>query len=377
MITSRMIGVAALAFGLSASAAPPSGPLRSSIDVTASPAAAGTDGLGYFVPEVARSLADALPKGGVSTTAASGSPADVIAVRLDEKPGDRVVISARVRGQKLEVEGTVEAIDALVEDLVFRMLPLLGEAPATNHAARPASRPQEQSRPVTKAASVVAPVTPSPAIATPATVPSPAVLPVLAPPPPELVAPAKEALVPDPYGSDARVSEVSAQLAPAPAFVRGRVVVHTITDPAGGEPGSGSIATQAIYAVLQRRLRVSIVPLGAGMTSLAVAAEEGLRAQARFVIMARVDSYVPLISGLVGEPAGARLRLEISLVRDGHLVMRRILLAEAPPSMVVSALTEGRRGRAAHAVYLAVARALDQVADEIALSMTSPMSDGR
>ena len=371
------------------------GKTRVAVEVTLGPPSSGSEGLGYFVPEVARALEEGFQRGGVLTAAVGTLAADALSIKVDERPGDRVTLSARFRGQRTEVEGTVESMDVLVDELLIYFLPLVGGTPPpapvkpVRTTMRTAPKPPEPDSPKPSpnrvptppvvpppvvTPPVVAPAVVTPPVMTPPVVPTPTV-PAIAETPP---APAKEPRVVDPYGPDARVNE-SAVVVPVASsgFVRGRAVVHTIADPPVGEPGAGSVATQALYAVLQRRLHVSVVPYGVGMTSQAVAAEEGQRTQSRNVVMARIDGFSSLSSGMIGEPPGARMRLEISVVREGRLVMRRMLVAEAQPAAVLSALAEGRRGRTAEPTYLAITRALESIADDLGVALSSGASDAR
>jgi hypothetical protein len=232
----------------------------------------------------------------------------------------------------------------------------------------PKAPPAETPIPAAK----VEPAPPTPP-ATPVVTPTAPVVPPLVVPPatPPPVAAAKETRVADPYGPDARVNDATPA---ALQYVRGRVVVHTIADPPSADPGTGSIATQALYAMLQRRTGVSIVPLGVGFTSLAVAIDEGQRTQSRAVVMARIDGFALLTSGLLGEPPGVRMRLEVSVVRDGRLAMRRMVIAEALPSTVMMA---GRHGRTSDPTYLAVQHGLEGIADDLGLALQPVMSDAR
>jgi hypothetical protein len=134
-------------------------------------------------------------------------------------------------------------------------------------------------------------------------------------------------------------------------FVRGRVVAHAVADPRPSYPTSGVMATQALFSFLQRRLRLSVIPTGVGITSANIAADEAYRAAARAVVMARLDS-VEFLPG----PA-ARVRLEVEVVRDGRPVMRRIV--ESAPS------EPGRRGIATDPVYQAVTMALEALVPEL------------
>jgi hypothetical protein len=140
--------------------------------------------------------------------------------------------------------------------------------------------------------------------------------------------------------------------APSPYFagyVRGRVVAHAVADPQSAYPGSGSMATQALFSFLQRRLRLSIVPTGVGVTSAAVAADEGYRAGARAVVMARLENVDYLPGPTV------RCRLEVIVIRDGRPVMRRV---------VESAPTDATR-RTGDPLYSAVTAGLEALVPEL------------
>jgi hypothetical protein len=111
------------------------------------------------------------------------------------------------------------------------------------------------------------------------------------------------------------------------------------------------MATQALFSFLQRRLRLSVIPTGVGITSPSIAADEAYRAAARAVVMARLDS-VEFVPG----PA-ARVRLEVVVVRDGRPVMRRVV--ESAPS------DPNRRGATTDPVYQAVTMALEALVPEL------------
>ena len=132
-------------------------------------------------------------------------------------------------------------------------------------------------------------------------------------------------------------------------FVRGRVVAHAIPD-AALAPGVGTTATQALFAFLHRRMRLSVVPTGVGLTATAVAADEAYRAGARAVVMARLES-VEYFAG-----PSARVRLELVVIRDGRPVMRRV---------VQSAPTDPSRHGEGNPVYQAVTAALDALVPEL------------
>ena len=134
-------------------------------------------------------------------------------------------------------------------------------------------------------------------------------------------------------------------------FVRGRVVAHAVSDPRPSYPTAGVMATQALFSFLQRRLRLSVIPTGVGITSPNVAADEAYRAAARAVVMARLES-VEFAPG-----PQARVRLEVVVVRDGLPVMRRVV--QSAPS------DPNRRGVAADPVYQAVTMALEALVPEL------------
>jgi hypothetical protein len=130
-----------------------------------------------------------------------------------------------------------------------------------------------------------------------------------APPPPAAPRPTSPVAAPPPYFG---------------GYVRGRVVAHAVADAQSAYPGSGSMATQALFSFLQRRLRLSVIPTGVGITNAAVAADEGYRAGARAVVMLRLENVQYLPGPMV------RCRLEVVVIRDGRPVMRRAV--EATPA---------------------------------------------
>ena len=112
------------------------------------------------------------------------------------------------------------------------------------------------------------------------------------------------------------------------------------------------MATQALFSFLQRRLRLSVIPTGVGITSPNVAADEAYRAGARAVVMARLESveFCPAPQ--------ARVRLEVVVVRDGRAghaargrSRRRVIRIVAAP--------------AADPVYQAVTMALEALVPEL------------
>ena len=164
--------------------------------------------------------------------------------------------------------------------------------------------------------------------------------------PPRVDTPAPAAVPARPAAVPARAAAPSPYFA---GFVRGRVVAHAVADPQSAYPGSGAMATQALFAFLQRRLRLTVVPTGVGITSAAVAADEGYRAGARAVVMARLDSvdYMPGPS--------VRCRLEVIVIRDGRPVMRRIV--EAQPNQAIR--------RTGDPLYAAVTAELEALVPEL------------
>ena len=368
--------------------------------VQVAPFAVKGDSLGYFGPEVARAVTAALEGDGVETGPAA---ADTITGRIDELPGERVRLSATLDKRTLSAEGPLEAIDAVATQLANKMAPLLLENdPAAQKLAEKRARDAEKraasvppSRPAPRVARV------EPAKSVPARVESPkpeakAATPEKAPPPVEEAKPEaktteeaksepKSDAKPDapkadtakndapkpeppkaPEWSPPRVDGPPAHSEPAPAvvappvppppayyggYVRGRVVAHAVADPHPTYAAAGVMATQALFSFLQRRLRLSVIPTGVGITSATIAADEAYRAAARAVVMARLDA-VQFLPG-----PSARVRLEVVVVRDGRPVMRRVV--ESAPS------DPNRRGAATDPVYQAVTMALEALVPEL------------
>jgi hypothetical protein len=366
--------------------------------VQVAPFAVKDDALGYFGPEVARAVTAALEGAGVETGA--GAEATIVG-RVDELSGERVRLSATLRGRTLTAEGPLEAADAVATQLANQIAPLLLENdPAAQKAAEKRARDAEKraaavppSRPARGSAvqaRVEPKVAPRAAVAAkPAEVAEPTVAdtkpvgdnkPEAKPPAgevkadakvietakPEVKAEAKEAPKPDwvpprvdgPAKPEAAPAVAAAPSQPPPApspyysgFVRGRVVAHAISDPPSSSYGTaGVMATQALFAFLHRRMRLSVIPTGVGVTSTAVAADESYRAAARAVVMARLESVEYL-------PSGARVRLEVVVVRDGRAVMRRVV--ESAPS------DPSRRGFGTDPVYQSVTMALEALVPEL------------
>ncbi len=351
--------------------------------VQVAPFAVQTETLGYFGPEVARAVTAALEGDGVET--GPGAP-DTISGHVEELSGERVRLSATLRGRTILAEGPLEAIDAIATQLANKMAPLLLEDPAAQKLAEKRARDAEKraasvppSRPAPKTTHVEA-VKPEPprVVEAKASEPPPAEKP--APPveeaKPEVVKPTEEpksepktepksdVKTPDwspprvdgPPHYEPPVTPAAPAAPPRPppyfaGFVRGRVVAHAVADPRPSYSTSGAMATQALFSFLQRRLRLSVIPTGVGITSANVAADEAYRAAARAVVMARLES-VELQPG-----PSARVRLEVVVVRDGRPVMRRVV--ESAPS------DPNRRGAGADPVYQAVTMALEALVPEL------------
>jgi hypothetical protein len=138
-------------------------------------------------------------------------------------------------------------------------------------------------------------------------------------------------------------------------FVSGRVVAHSIPDPPSSYVGTGISATQALYGFLGRRLRLAVVPTGVGITSPQVAVDEGWRAAARSVVMARVDNieYLPAPNGV-----SVRLRMQVVVVKEGRVMLRRVV--DSPPS---------DPARRTDPVYQAVTGALESLVSDLATAI--------
>ncbi|MDB4966634.1 MAG: hypothetical protein JWN44_2323 [Myxococcales bacterium] len=360
------------------------------------------EALGYFGPEVARAMTAALEGAGVETGAGAEA---TITGHVEELSGERVRIAATLRGRTLTAEGPLEAADAVATQLANQIAPLLLENdPAAQKAAERRARDAERraaavppSRPARLAASKAAAKSEPAAAKAEAPVEGKATLPPETKPPvaetdvkpaasepkdskgAEATKPeAKPEVKPDtrsdvkdppkqpdwipprvdtparPESPPAVAAAPSAPVAPSPyygGFVRGRVVAHAVSDPPSSTYGTaGTMATQALFSFLHRRMRLSVIPTGVGVTSTAVAADEGYRAAARAVVMARLES-VEYVAG------GAKLRLEVVVVRDGRAVMRRVV--ESAPS------DPSRRSFGTDPVYQSVTMALEALVPEL------------
>jgi hypothetical protein len=347
----------------------------------------GDDGLAYFGPEVGRAVTAALEGAGIET----GSGAELaVGGRLESLAGERVRLTAQVRGRAVIAEGPLEALDLVATQLANRMVPLLGGGSATpragdrhpSHAPRVAAvrvTPAEVTapEPAPKSDPPVAEAKVEPAKVEPAKAEPPAPAPKSEPAKSELArsepSPAPVADAPSSKPGGAGVGGVGAapggvggvgattgppiqswRATPSPyfgGFVRGRVVAHVIADAPVAYPNSGAMATQALYRFLSRRLRLVVIPTGVGITAAPVAADEAYRAAARAVVMARLES-VEYFAGPV-----VRCRLEVVVVRDGRPVMRRVV--ESPLS------DPGRRGPGTDPVYQSVTLALESLVPEL------------
>jgi hypothetical protein len=334
--------------------------------------------LGYFGPEVARAIAAALEGAGVET-GAGGELAITGRVEPIGSIGDeRVRLTATVRGKTLSVDGPLEGIDAVASQLASKMAPLLLENDpaaqkaaerraheAEHHAASPAHKERLV---VAETTTVTVPKdevkadkkpepTSAPESSRPEAAPAPTTATTTDPTKPEPARP--EAWSPPRVDTPAKPESEPPAPPPSPpppspffgGFVRGRVVAHAIADSANAYPGAGMTATQAMFAFLHRRMRVSVVPTGVGLTSTAVATDEAYRAGARAVVMARLEA-VEYFAGPT-----ARVRLEVVVIRDGRPVMRRVV--ESAPS------DPSRRGPGSDPVYQAVTSALEALVPEL------------
>jgi hypothetical protein len=343
--------VAATAFG------------RPRVQVAPFTVAKSDDGLAYFGPEVARAVAAALAAAGVD--AGPGAELTVVG-RIEELSGERVRLVAAVRGRSLSTEGPVDTIDALAAQLGGRLAPLVIEGEAASGRARPAERKVEaaKSEPTKSEPTKSEPTKSEPAKSEPAKS-EPAKGETTKN---ETVARADTAAAAEsapaataPAATEPARPTVTQPLEPYPpsypygGFVRGRVVAHAIADIPTAYAGAGAAATQALYGFLSRRLRLSLVPTGVGMTSLQVATDESWRSLARAVVMARLDG-VQYLNGPLG--LSVRVRLEVAVVRDGRLVFRRAV--DSTPS------DPARRGRDGDPVYQAVGQALELLVPELA-----------
>lgn len=96
--------------------------------------------LGFFGPEVARAVGEALAARGVEVGPRSGSAdrpsarspdgtAEIVG-RIETSSGDRVRLLATVRGKTVAVSGPLDGIDRLAAELADRLLPLVADTGA-------------------------------------------------------------------------------------------------------------------------------------------------------------------------------------------------------------------------------------------------------
>lgn len=328
---------------------------RPRVQVAPFQTARGDEALAYFGPELARALGQALETGGIEVGKNGEIP---ITGRVDELPGERVRLTAQARGKTVTAEGPLEAIDTVAEELAGKLLPILGDGKPRKDAPKVAAAVKEKpdSAPEAPKPEAAKPEPPKPEAPKPE--PPKPEPPKPEPPKPEL-APAPEPPKPEPPPI-ARPNEAEPPPprptygAPPWGYARGRVVAHAIADIPHAYPGTGSAATQALYYFLRLRLRLAVVPTGIGMAPPHVAAEEGWRAGARGVVMARLQNveYLPAPGG-----TAVRIRLEVAVIRDGRLVLRRAIDSgptdPGPPGL--------RRGREVDPIYQAVTQSLEAI----------------
>jgi hypothetical protein len=325
--------------------------------------------LAYFAPELSRALAAALESAGVDVGAGGEWP---VAGKIEGLDGERVRLTATTRGHTVAVEGPLESLDQLAAQLAAKIVPLLsdgdnGKRVVGVKVAPLATRPESAVANVNKSE----PPRKEPMAASPAPAAVPQVVAAAPPPspPPQEAArppdkpPEKKAEMPDVLpaypghgatsgGNNPGGNPYQSQGPPWGGFVTGRVVAHSIPDPPASYVGTGVSATQAFYGFLGRRLRLAVVPTGVGISSPGVAQDEGWRAAARSVVMARIENleYLP-------QPAGVsvRLRLQVVVVREGRTLFRRVV--DSPMSDPM---------RRTDPVYQAVSGALESIIQDLA-----------
>jgi hypothetical protein len=138
-------------------------------------------------------------------------------------------------------------------------------------------------------------------------------------------------------------------------------VVHAIADLPNTFSGTGASATQAFYYFLRARLRLQVVPTGYGVAPPQIAADEAWRSGARSAVMVRLTDvqYLPSLGGM-----SIRCQLEVNVVRDGRLVMRRYV-ASAPTGTDPPGLRRGRQ-EVSDPIFQAVLQSLDSLQPEFA-----------
>ena len=371
--------------------------------------ARGGEAVAYFGPEVARAVAARLEAASIEVGAGAETS---VQGRIEELDGERVRLTATVRGHSASVEGPLESIDQIAVELARRLIPILEPqqltggvtkpgvprslagpvprvAPVALAAREPPKEPAKETSPApapvaapagatppaaAPAASTATPTTPAAPTAprpTPAVRTSgeddeesaPARVAVTSPPSPPRVA--RRA---DPY----EILQPSTQSQPptsyppaAYGFVRGRVVAHAIADAPNAFAGTGSSAPQAFYYFLRRRLSLQVIPTGFGMQSPQVAADEGWRSGARAVMMARLVSieYRPSQLG-----QSVSCRVEVVVVRDGHTVLRR--LVESGPTDPALAAQRRTRYSIEDPIGQAVSAALETILPDLSSALT-------
>ncbi len=308
--------------------------------------------LSYFAPEVTRAVIAALQRLGIDVGPDGEWP---ITGKLEPLAADRVRLVGQLHARTAVVEGTVDDIDVLVDQLSAKLVGLLldierpraGEVrPRPSPHGRAAGLPHKLSVPAVLVAET----------------PRSAAVPVEPPhtdPPEKAAEPSHESgspVVPSPAPPQPEKAVVVSYPAFVPSFVRGRVVAHSVADAPGSYIGTGQAASQALYLFLNRRLRLSIVPTGTGLSSLQTATAEGERAGARFVVMMRLKE-------VVYGSAGVHCRLEVVVVRQGELVYRR--LVDSPSQ------SPNMRGRE-DPVFAAVMLGLDALYPELLPLLAAP-----
>ncbi len=301
--------------------------------------------LGYFAPEVTRALVTALQRLGIDV----GPDGEwSITGQLVPLADEHVRLLGQLRGHTAMVEGSVDDIDVLVDQLSAKLVGLLVEVERPRTATPPSptlephphgarARSAKPIAPTMTAAHAELSAPPNPTITVENTAPPPVSVPVMPP-----VDPVKPEAEPPRASPPAVTTAKPAVSYPAfvPNFVPGRVVAHAVLDAPSSYAGTGQAASQALYLFLNRRLRLSIVPTGTGLTSLQSAGLEGERTGARFVVMMRLKEVVYGTNGV-------HCKMELVVVRQGQLVYRRVV--DSPP---LSPLQRGREDPVFAAVML-------------------------
>jgi hypothetical protein len=157
-------------------------------------------------------------------------------------------------------------------------------------------------------------------------------------------------------------SDAAAAYPPYRPWTRARVVVHSVPDSPSGYAGNGMSATQAVYYFLGRRLHLQVLPSGVGLAPPQIAADEAWRLGARAVVMARLEA-LDYVATTVG--TGVRCRLEVMVVRDGRVVLRRVV--ESAPAPLPT--PGSRRGRELDPVFVGVSQSLESIAGELSAAI--------